>query len=262
MELLLIAVVSGAASALTLFSGFGLGTILLPVFALFLPTPVAVAATAIVHAANNLLKGLLLWRLADFKIVFRFGLPAITASFLGALLLSRLSGLPQIAAYQLMGLTGKITPINLVMGILILGFSLFELLPTLQKVSFDKRFLPVGGLLSGFFGGLSGHQGAFRAAFLAKIDITPQGFVGTNAVIALLVDGIRIGVYVTILGGMNWESFSSGPQGRFILVGIVSAFSGVILGRRFLPHITMKTVHAITGSLLMLIGLVLAGGFI
>ena len=44
------------AAGLTLYSGFGLGTLLLPVFALFYPIEVAVAATAIVHGANNMFK--------------------------------------------------------------------------------------------------------------------------------------------------------------------------------------------------------------
>jgi uncharacterized membrane protein YfcA len=42
-----------AVSALTLFSGFGTGTLLMPVFAPFFPATVAVASTAVVHAANS-----------------------------------------------------------------------------------------------------------------------------------------------------------------------------------------------------------------
>src|SRR3989338_3632802 len=192
MDLALIAVVSAVASGLTLFSGFGLGTILLPVFALFLPAPIAVASTAIVHSANNLLKGALLWRLADFRIVLTFGLPAVAASFFGARLLTHLSALPTLLAYSVIGRPAEITPLKLVLGILILGFALVELHPGFKRLSFERKYLPAGGILSGFFGGLSGHQGAFRAAFLSKADITPQGFVGTNAVIALLVDAIRL----------------------------------------------------------------------
>ncbi len=41
-------------SGLTLFSGFGLGTLLMPAFALFFPVEVAVEATAVVHLANNI----------------------------------------------------------------------------------------------------------------------------------------------------------------------------------------------------------------
>lgn len=49
MELVLIGVSALLVSGLTLFSGFGLGTVLMPVFALFFPLPLAIAATAVVH---------------------------------------------------------------------------------------------------------------------------------------------------------------------------------------------------------------------
>jgi hypothetical protein len=49
-------------AVLTLFSGFGLGSLLLPVFALFFPLESAVAVTAIVHLCNNLFKVGLLGR--------------------------------------------------------------------------------------------------------------------------------------------------------------------------------------------------------
>jgi hypothetical protein len=43
MEFVVIRVVALLASLLTFFSGFGLGTILLPIFALFFPADIAVA---------------------------------------------------------------------------------------------------------------------------------------------------------------------------------------------------------------------------
>ena len=54
MEFVVIGVVAFLASGLTLYSGFGLGTVLLPAFALFFPAPVAVAATGVVHLLNGL----------------------------------------------------------------------------------------------------------------------------------------------------------------------------------------------------------------
>ena len=56
MDILVVALVAFFASSLTLFSGFGLGTILMPAFALMMPVEVAIAATAVVHLANNLFK--------------------------------------------------------------------------------------------------------------------------------------------------------------------------------------------------------------
>ena len=50
---LIVAITAFLAAGLTMYSGFGLGTMLLPVFALFFPVEVAVVATAMVHAATS-----------------------------------------------------------------------------------------------------------------------------------------------------------------------------------------------------------------
>ena len=69
MELVLIGAAALLASTLTLFSGFGLGTMMTPVFALFFPLPLAIAATAVVHLASNLFKVGLLARNADARVL-------------------------------------------------------------------------------------------------------------------------------------------------------------------------------------------------
>src|SRR5438093_4300940 len=110
------ALVAGEAlfvSALTLFSGFGLGTLLMPAFALFLPVPVAVAATAVVHLANNLFKLALVGRKADWTVVLRFALPAAAAAIFGATLLGLLAGVPPLLRYSLGGETRVVTPVKL-----------------------------------------------------------------------------------------------------------------------------------------------------
>ena len=84
MELVLIGLVALLTSGLTLFSGFGLGTILMPVFALFFPLPLAIAATAVVHFANNLFKFGLMAKQADWSVVARFSLPAALTATAGA----------------------------------------------------------------------------------------------------------------------------------------------------------------------------------
>lgn len=62
MAFVMITVMAFLGSFLTLFSGFGLGTLLMPVVAIFFPVAVAVALTAFVHLVNNLFKLLTLWR--------------------------------------------------------------------------------------------------------------------------------------------------------------------------------------------------------
>jgi uncharacterized membrane protein YfcA len=262
MDFALVIVSAALASGLTLFSGFGLGTLLLPVFALFLPVELAVAATALVHGANNVLKVGLLGKLADFKIVLRFGVPAIIAAFAGVYVLKLLSGMPALWTYSLLGHQAIITPLKLAMAFLMAGFAVLELHPRFEKMEIDLRFLPLGGVLSGFFGGLSGHQGALRSAFLAKVGISPQAFVGTNAVIGLLVDFVRISAYAAILFGSRLADMAQSREGALVGAGALAAFTGVIVGKRFLHKITMRTVQRITGGLLVLISVLLGSGVI
>ena len=56
MMYVIVCLVALGASFLTLFSGFGLSTLLMPAFALFFPLEAAIAMTAVVHLANNVFK--------------------------------------------------------------------------------------------------------------------------------------------------------------------------------------------------------------
>ena len=85
MDYLIVCIAALVASGLTFFSGFGLGTLLLPTFVLFFPLPSAVAMTAVVHLLNNLFKLVLVGRHADKDVVVRFGAPAVVSAFVGAL---------------------------------------------------------------------------------------------------------------------------------------------------------------------------------
>jgi hypothetical protein len=163
MEYVVVSVAALIASALTLFSGFGLGTLLMPVVAIFFPLEIAIAITAIVHLANNVFKVGLLGKKANRSVLLRFGVPAVVAAFLGALLLTWLSDVPPVYEHLIFEHSLQVSPLKLVVGVLILAFALFEMWPRFNSISFDGKYLPYGGMLSGFFGGLSGHQGAFSS---------------------------------------------------------------------------------------------------
>lgn len=259
---LTVALAAVLASGLTMYSGFGLGTLLLPVFTLFFPVEMAVVATALVHGANNVFKVSLLGRHADREIVLKFGLPAIAAAILGALALGWVARSDSSLTLSINEQAfASITPVKLLIGLLMIGFALFELIPRFRKLKFDRRYLPLGGLISGFFGGLSGHQGALRSAFLAKTGLTAERFVGSNAVIGLLVDVTRIFVYVSLFAaaGGQVNEFSGWP---LVMTGALSAFCGVVLGKRFLHKVTMTSVRALVGLLLFGVGLGLVTGVI
>ncbi len=260
MEYLVVALAAMTASGLTLFSGFGLGTLLLPAFAVFFPAELAVAATAVVHGANNVFKVSLLGRHADRALVLRFGLPAVAAALVGASILGLLSGLEPVHSYDLGGRPAEITPLELVLALLMTLFAAFELLPRFRHLEIDRKYLTVGGLLSGFFGGLSGHQGALRSAFLAKVGVSTQAFVGTNAVIGLIVDLTRLTVYGVLFFAVQGGRSFDAREWWLIAIAMVAAFAGVLIGKRFLHKVTMRSIQILTGVLLLLIAVALGSG--
>jgi len=259
---LIVAITAFAAAGLTMYSGFGLGTMLLPVFALFFPVEVAVVATAMVHGANNVFKVSLLGRHADREVVLKFGLPAIAAAVLGAL---ALAGVAQSNSSITMVVFDETvyetTPVKLIIGLAMMGFALFELLPRFRSLEFNRRYLPLGGVLSGFFGGFSGHQGALRSAFLAKAGLSTERFVSSNAVIGLLVDLTRMSVYVLLFtaAGGHLSDFGGWP---LVMTGAISAFCGVMLGKRFLHKVRMTSIQTLVGILLFGVGLALISGIL
>lgn len=244
------------ASGLTLFSGFGLGTLLMPAFALFFPVDAAVALTAVVHLMNNVLKLGLLGRHADRGVVLKFGVPALIAAFGGAALLELLADVEPLAVWSWGERTATITPIKSVVGSLMVVFAVLEMLPAFERWAVPSRFLPLGGILSGFFGGLSGHQGAFRSAFLVRSALSKEAFIATGVVIAVMVDATRIPVYAGSIGGVLQD------HGLLLAVAISAAFVGVWLGTRLLKKVTIRSIRVTVSVLLVLLGIALASGVI
>ena len=261
MEYIIISIAALVVAALTLFSGFGLGSLLMPVFALFFPVELAVAATAVVHLANNIFKVFLVGRRADWKVVAIFTIPAALFAMLGAWLLGTVSGSEPIVSYQIGSRVCQITTMKLVIAVIIFAFSLFEFVPILKRINLGRRWLPLGGALSGFFGGLSGHQGALRTVFLVRLGLSKEVFIGTVVLSAVIVDIFRVSVYgVTFLSHSG--SLLSGQAGHMIVVGIVAAFIGSFIGSRLVKKITLQTVHAIVGVMLVAFSIALGMGVI
>ncbi|MFC1541105.1 TSUP family transporter [Candidatus Latescibacterota bacterium] len=257
MMYLIIALASFLVAGLTFFSGFGLGTLLLPLFALFFSVPVAVAATAVVHLLNNISKVVFVGKYADRNIALRFGIPAVIAAFCGAWVLGYISDMDSIYSYTIFNSTLEIFPVKLTIGILMIVFGLFELLPFLNRFQIEPKWIPAGGVLSGFFGGLSGHQGALRTVFLTRAGLRKEAFIGTIAVIGACVDVMRIFVY-----GLHRFSNIEKDTVLFVFVATVSAWAGSFLGSRLLKKIKLRIIRIIIGCMLLLLGCSLALGFI
>lgn len=256
MEYAVIAMAALLTSGLTLFSGFGLGTLLKAGLCPFLSVKVAIASTAVVHLWNNLFKWTLVGKFANRSVVLRCGLPAILAAYLGAHVLLRLSDFAPLGHYQFLGRDLEIMPVKLIIAFLMVGFALFEILPRFKKISFLSKHLPIEGVLSGFFGGISGHQGALRSAFLLKSGLSKEGSIATGVIISCLVDISRILVYGTF--------FKSELQGQWdlILIAVLSAFSGAWLGTRFIKKVTFEAIQMLVAFFLFLIAIGLGTGLL
>ena len=81
MEIIIISAAALIVAILTFFSGFGLGTILTPVFMIFFPTDLAIALTGVVHFFNNIFKLFLVGKNADKSVLLRFGIPAVIEGY-------------------------------------------------------------------------------------------------------------------------------------------------------------------------------------
>ncbi len=256
-QYIIICLVALLGSALTLFSGFGLGTILTPVFAIFFPIDLAIALTAIVHFLNNIFKLFLVGKHTDKNIILRFGITAIVASFIGAYTLKAIGELPSIYEYQLFDRSFQITPIKLTIGIILGFFALFDIIPKLNRIEFDKKYLPLGGILTGFFGGLSGIQGALRSAFLIRANLSKEAYIATGVVIACLVDVSRLTVYSSKIIS-NHEQINY----TLVLFATLSAFIGAYFGNKLIKKVTITFLQYLVAIMLLVFSVLMSAGII
>jgi uncharacterized membrane protein YfcA len=257
MEIVIISAVAFLVAILTFFSGFGLGTILTPVFMIFFPVDLAIALTGIVHFFNNVFKLFLVGRNADREVLLRFGIPAVIAAFAGAWLLLQLTDLKPLFSYEIADRKFEAFPVKFIISVLLIIFALMDLIPYFSKLQFGKEKLPIGGALSGFFGGLSGNQGALRTAFLIKAGLSKEAFIGTAVVVSTFVDFTRLSVYASRFS-------KSGLQENITVVicATLAAIAGAFIGNKLLKKITLKFIQKLVAVMLIVLSLALGSGLL
>lgn len=257
MEVAVISLVAFLVSILTFFSGFGLGTILTPVFMLFFPVEIAIALTGVVHFFNNLFKLFLVGRHANRQVLLRFGIPAVAAAFLGSYLLIHIVDWKPLFDYRLFGNTFVVYPVKFIVSLLLIIFASLDLIPYFGRLQFGKEKLPLGGLFSGFFGGLSGNQGALRSAFLIRAGLSKEAFIGTAVVVSTFVDFTRLSVYSSRL------SLDTLTENKIVILSAtLSAMAGAFLGNKLLKKITLKSLQIFVAVMVILIAIGLGSGIL
>ncbi len=257
MEIFLISIVAFLVAILTFFSGFGLGTILTPVMMIFFPVEVAIALTGVVHFSNNIFKLVLVGKNVNKEVLLHFGIPAVIFAFIGAFLLVKIPNFEPLYSYQLWDKTFEVFPLKLLVAVLMMFFAVIDLIPYFSNLQFDKSKLPMGGALSGFFGGLTGAQGALRSAFLIRAGLTKEAFIGTTVVISSFVDFTRLSVYATRI--LNLDLQENLP---LLLCATLSAMMGAFIGNKLLKKVTLQFLHYSVAILLLVLSLALGLGII
>jgi uncharacterized protein len=257
MDILIISLFAFGAAMLTFFSGFGLGTLLTPVCMVFFPVEIAISVTAIVHFLNNIFKLIIAGKGFNKNIVLRFGIPAMIAAIPGAWLMLHLSDMEALFSYELMGNTMVVYPIKFFISILLILFALMDLIPAIGKLQFNNKAMVTGGILSGFFGGLSGNQGAFRSIFLVRSGLSKESFVATTIVISAMVDVIRLSIYSR---GISTSFISEYPA--TLIAASLAAMTGAFLGNKLLKKVTYRFIQLVVAIALILLSIALGSGLL
>jgi hypothetical protein len=167
-----------------------------------------------------------------------------------------------IATYQIGPREAEVTTVKIVIGVLILAFTAIEAAPAFKRMSIPLKWMPLGGAVSGFFGGVSGHQGALRTAFLVRANLDKKQLVGTMAVCSLAVDLVRTGVYGATFVRQDWSAFRNSGAVWLILIAMFAAFAGSVLGAMLVTKITIDSLQRFIAVMLALIGVAMMTGVV
>ena len=256
--MILLALVSVLIAGLTFFTGFGLGSLLLPLFIWRFGISSAVPMVALVHLFNSCYKVLLTYKHANRQVLLNFGAPALVSALIGACLLVHIGRqMSPIRAYSWCGWQREISPLSLLLGWCIIIVALLEAGGWFKTLAISKTWMPAGGILSGFFGGLTGHQGAFRTIFLLKSELSKEELIATGAVLACVIDVCRITIYTSLI-----PTTLSNDRLPLLALCAGGAILGTTIGNKFLKKMTLPVLEKIITAGLVLFGGVLATGIL
>ena len=228
--MLIAGVVAGGVASV---AGFGIGSLLTPVFVTTqVATQVAVAAVSIPHVVGTAARFWLLRGQVDRRLLVQFGLTSAAGGLTGALLQTR---------------TGS-AGLTILLGGLLLFVAASELTGLSKRMRFRGAAAWIAGAVSGLLGGMVGNQGGIRSAAMLGIDVPRQAFVGTATAVALIVDGARLPVYLATSGD---ELLALWPTIVFATIGVVC---GTLFGHRVLVRIPEEKFRPIVAILLAILG--------
>jgi uncharacterized membrane protein YfcA len=229
---LLVAGVGVVAGGVASLAGFGVGSLLTP---LLIPTFGGRAAVALVALPHAIATASRLWHMRRdiaWSALTGFGTASAAGGLAGALLFTRVEGPVLI----------------LVLAALLVVVGMLQLTGQASRLRMDPAWAPAAGAASGLFGGLVGNQGGLRSAGLLSLGLTARPFVATGAAIALLVDLVRVPIYIVSDGATLVDAWRIGVAAT---LGVVI---GTFAGTRLLLHLSETTFRRVVGVSLVGLG--------
>jgi hypothetical protein len=231
----LIAVAATFAGAIASVAGFGIGSILTPLFAIHFGTKLAVAAVSIPHLIATALRFVRIGEHVDKRVFVSFGITSAAGGLLGALLHARFSS----------------TALSYVLGALLVFAGMMGVTGLSTRMRFEGVTAWMAGALSGAFGGLVGNQGGIRSAAMLGMRVSKESFVATATAIALVVDLARMPVYAVVQGK---EVLGIWPV---LLLAIIGVVLGTLAGERVLRKIPEPLFRRIVSLIILTLGVAL-----
>lgn len=224
-----VALLAGGIAAVT---GFGIGSLLTPVLALQVDTRLAVTAVSVPHVVGTALRFWISRGRIDTRVFWTFGLTSAAGGLTGALLQGWASN----------------RRLSVVFGVLLLFAAGSEVTGLTRRLRFHGWVASIAGAVSGVLGGLVGNQGGIRSAALLGFALPRQTFVATATAVGLLVDGVRMPLYLMT---QHREVAAIWPWVALATTGVAI---GTVLGHRVLVRTPEVWFHRVLAVILAVLG--------
>ncbi len=221
------------AGAIAAISGFGIGSILTPLLALWIGTKLAVAVVSIPHFIGTALRFTVIRKYVDRRVLWSFGVTSAVGGLAGAVLHIWL----------------RSAVLGYVLGALLVFAGITGVTGLASRMRFGRTAGWITGALSGMFGGLVGNQGGIRSAALLGFGLQRDAFVATATAIALLVDVFRMPVYAVL------QYHQIAAQWPMALIATTGVVVGTLSGKWMLQRIPQKIFRLIVASIILVLGI-------
>jgi uncharacterized membrane protein YfcA len=221
------------AGAIAAVAGFGVGSVLTPLLGTAIGLKLAIAAASIPHVIGTAVRLWIMRADIDRRVLVTFGAASAAGGLIGAALQSVLASPVLVGVFATLLIFAGLGGIT--------GWS--------QRLRFGRRGAWIGGALSGFLGGLVGNQGGIRSAAMLGFDVPKEAFVATATAVALVVDGVRVPVYLATQGADLAKH--AAPIG-FATAGVIT---GTFVGIWLLRRVPERTFRPAVGALLISLAL-------